>query len=145
MQSSNDKRILILCNSKHNLNKWHFHIESLLEQANVRVCDQQSIHTLQEDNTSNVFLITIQCAIENLKYLSEMVFECMAISDPLLEINETMFDQLAEISTVYKTYITGEDLTVRQYQRFSTPSCVTHKFINSLLHKFLSETIDTFV
>lgn len=95
------------------MNKWHFHISSLLEQANVRVCDQQSIHTLLGDDTSNVFLITIECAIGNLKYLSQIAFECMAISDPVLEISKTMFDQLAQISAVYKTYITGEDLTVR--------------------------------
>lgn len=112
LRPSNDKRILILCNDTASLNKWHFHIASLLDTAIVRLGDQQSMDALQVDIVAKVLLSTVKLAAANVHVLMQYTFETMVVEDPLLQLDTSTYDQLITITALYTIYITGADLTV---------------------------------
>lgn len=109
---SKSERILVLCNDKHNLEKWHFHIGNLLETATIQNYDCND--TSPANESSNVLLATIDCAFENIDKLTQYQFECMVVQDSQLELGEKAFGQLAKIRATHTIYVTGVDLMVSQ-------------------------------
>lgn len=115
------------------LQKWHFHIENLLETATVHSFD--SNHRSPANEQSNILLGTIEHSIANIDKLMEYEFECMVVQDSQLELQANTFDQLAKIRATHKIYVTGENIMVGSdfvdFKTFANLVCLNSSVFHS--------------